>query len=173
MQRQEAALMCINPLLPSIKRSDLQINDFHRDGRHTSELRCEATQSGNASGCLPELLRIVHIKLSMSDAPTKCLNFCLAENLCPPIHDLTSWPPFSAWLLHQRLGRWGQHTRLPWWYLIETAVEDRTVNTQFETAWEPGKQAWVEDSIKPTTSLSVRNCADFLAAWTQCLCLHW
>lgn len=28
MQRQVAALMCINPLLPSIKTSDLQINDF-------------------------------------------------------------------------------------------------------------------------------------------------
>lgn len=28
MQRQAAALRCINPLLPSIKTSDLQMSDF-------------------------------------------------------------------------------------------------------------------------------------------------
>lgn len=49
MQRQVAALKCINPLLP-------------RNGSHTTESRCEAMQNGNDCGCLPdtELLRTVH-----------------------------------------------------------------------------------------------------------------
>lgn len=87
-----------------------------------------------------------------------------AESLCPPINDLTSSrPPFSAWLLHQRpwLGRRGQPSRSPRWYLIETSVEDRVVNIPFEIAWGPGEQARAEDSINATTLLSVRSRAEF------------
>lgn len=90
----------------------------------------------------------------------------IAESLRLPINDLTSsWPPFSAWLLHQWLwlGRGGQHTGSSRGYLCETAAEDRAVNTEFEIAWEPGKRAWAEDSINAATLLSLCSCVDFPA----------